>query len=156
MKMTTFLDELNAQNVSVYLKDGKVKVKGNRNILKDDFLLELKARKAEILEYLTKPKSTEDVRQTLNSFIWRGVIFYPSESDAEVENADLLTQAEKRFLTENKTEVLYLIQRASIMHFCNAEEKDQFLFEINERLSLGGDESALMITTRNYFAQIWK
>lgn len=65
MKMTHFLDKLKAKNISVYLKDGKVKVKGNQNILTDDFLAELKARKAEIIEHLSNPKTeTESKKPT--------------------------------------------------------------------------------------------
>ena len=57
MRTTEFLDNLRVKNIVVFLENGKVKVDAPEQVFTDDFLLELKARKFEILEYLTNDEA---------------------------------------------------------------------------------------------------
>lgn len=140
MRTTNFIDELRAKNIVVFLENGKVKVDADQSILTDDLLLELRTRKAEILDYLTN--LTLDTRQRLNEFILRGVVFFPELNDCDVLNAELLTQAEKDFLQQNQAEILYFLQFAAIWKYApeqfrelQNEVKNSFdsRFEITKR-----------------------
>jgi sRNA-binding regulator protein Hfq len=57
MRTADFLDGLRAKKIVVFLENGKVKVDAEQHHLTDNFLSELKARKAEILEYLTEAEN---------------------------------------------------------------------------------------------------
>jgi organic radical activating enzyme len=108
MKTKEFLDKLRRQGIIVFVENGSVQVNAEKQFLTDDFLQNLKTRKAEIYGYLTELEKLNqtDFIETLNFFNSRGCEFeFTDDGKTFNYKTDVLTEAEIEFLTKYTNEI---------------------------------------------------
>jgi hypothetical protein len=105
MRTSEFLDELRAQNILVFLDNGKVKVEANHNALTENLLSQLKDIKSEILSFLTNEEMFTNVdiledpdiiaeREAIQFFSNEIFYYYPTVdvSDLSAETIRLINE----------------------------------------------------------------
>lgn len=145
MRMTTFFDELRANNIVVFLENGKVKIDAEERFLTDDFLSKLKSIKTQIAEYLTKIERLNqlETHQVLKRLMDKGCFFeLVGTGETAYYPAYLLTEAENAWLIQNHEAVManlfqiWLMQ--NVFHESSSLLQD-FKTETLERISIMED-----------------
>ena len=168
---------LSAGGVEISVSNGKLKIDAPRGVLSAEDKELLRVHKAEIIRKLSqpaeKPKAAvpkTTLQQRINSFVNRGISFAVKTDTFEIAaGAEKLTKNDIDYLTVNAKGILcHLQQMLLCKEIFNHEptilkdfeaaiiEREGFITEKGQKLSLEAHEEAVMNITKFWYADIFK